>query len=185
METYISILRGINVSGQKLIKMSALKALYEELGLEMVQTYVQSGNVVFRSGKKDKTALQQRLSGQILSQFGFEVPVIVLQTEDLESVIKDNPYIGDQSRDSAYLHVTFLSSEPEQVDLDAINAKRSNGEEFALTSKAVYLYCPNGYGRTKLTNTFLENKLKVSATTRNWKTCQALLTMAEGAKNKP
>ena len=178
MITYISILRGINVSGQKLIKMDALRKSYVNLGFDHVTTYLQSGNVIFTGKKADSGQLAQMISGQIEKDFGFQVPVIVLSIDKLQQIIDDNPFAGDVNKDKAFLHVTFLSSIPDKQDLNTIEEKKQNGEEVSFSDHAVYLYCPNGYGTSKLNNNFLEAKLKVTATTRNWKTTNELLSIA-------
>lgn len=178
MTTYISILRGINVSGQKLIKMDALRKTYENLGFLNIKTYVQSGNVIFDGEDMEINKLEKIISQQIEKDFGFEVPIIALTVNTLKQVIDHNPFSKDQNKDQTFLHVTFLSSEPDQYDLKVIEDKKQNGEDLFFTDNVVYLYCPNGYGRTKLTNNFLETKLKVRATTRNWKTTNELLKIA-------
>ena len=179
MTTYISMLRGINVSGHNLIKMDALRKLYENLGFKNVTTYVQSGNVVFTGNDIDVYELGQRISQQIEKDFRYEVPVIVLTLSKLKQIIDNNPFLKDLSKDIAYLHVTFLSSQPDHYDHKIIESKKQNEEEISFSDNAVYLYCPNGYGRTKLDNNFLEAKLKVGATTRNWKTTTELLRIAQ------
>jgi uncharacterized protein (DUF1697 family) len=179
MTTYISIIRGINVSGQKKIKMDALKKMYEDLHFSNIQTYIQSGNVVFQYSKSGQKALENKISGQIEKCFGFFAPVIVMNTDELKDIVEKNPYIADKTKDIACLHVTFLSSKPEQIDFEKIDKNRLPGEECSLMGNAVYLYCPNGYGKTKLSNIFFENKLKVRTTTRNWKTTTELLNIAE------
>ncbi len=179
MTKYISILRGINVSGQNKIKMDALKELYEDLHFTNVQTYIQSGNVVFQCDKSEQKDLALRISQLLQKKFGFDIPVIVLEISELKNIIGRNPYINDQSRDISHLHVTFLASRPDPIDIKIIQQYKSPNEELTLTENAVYLYCPNGYGRTKLTNTFLEKKLKTGATTRNWRTTTELLHIAE------
>jgi uncharacterized protein (DUF1697 family) len=178
MITYISILRGINVSGQKMIKMTALKELYEAMKFSNVRTYIQSGNVIFQFAETQNTGLEKKISDQIAAHFGFEVPATVLRTEELKGIIERNPFAGDKTKETSFLHVTFLSSKPEFFDSDAINKVKATGEELALIERAVYLYCPFGYGKTKLSNTFLENKFKVKATTRNWNTTLELLNIA-------
>lgn len=178
MNIYISILRGINVSGQKLIKMDALRRTYEELGFNNVTTYVQSGNVIFSGEEFNDKDLELKLSLQIEKDFGFVVPVIVFGIEKLKKVIEENPFSKDPDKDPSYLHVTFLSSRPDTFDKNIIDEKKQNGEEVATSNDAVYLYCPNGYGNTKLNNNFLERKLRVSATTRNWKTTNELYKIA-------
>lgn len=178
MITYISIIRGINVSGQKLIKMAALKKMFESLNLENIQTYVQSGNVVFSSKKEDPKELEKIISSGIEAEFGFDVSVIVLNSKSLETIIEGNPFAKDPLKDNAFLHVTFLADTPLSIDEESIIVKRHVDEEIEFTSNAVYLYCPNGYGKTKLNNNFLESRLKVKATTRNWKTTNELLKLA-------
>jgi uncharacterized protein (DUF1697 family) len=179
MTTYISILRGINVSGQKLIKMDALRKSYENMGFCNVTTYVQSGNVIFTGNDSEISELEQKISQQIEKDFGFEVPVIVLTIDKLKQVIDNNPFLKDLNKDQSSLHVTFLSSKPNRYDHSTIDDKKQNGEEIIFSDKAVYLYCPNGYGKTKLSNNFLETKIKVGATTRNWKTTNELLKIAQ------
>ena len=179
MTTYISILRGINVSGQKLIKMDTLRKLYENFGFHNVTTYVQSGNVEFTAKEVKLNKLEQKISQQIEKDFGFEVPVIVLTIDELKQVIDNNPFLTDLNKDQTFLHVTFLSSKPDQYDRKTIEDKKQNGEEINFADNAVYLYCPNGYGKSKLSNTFLEAKLKVGATTRNWKTTNEILRIAQ------
>jgi len=178
MITYISILRGINVSGQKLIKMKALQEMYENLGLRRVRTYIQSGNVVFESEHPGTGQLQDLISAGILKSFGFEVPVIVMDREYLEHVSENNLFISDRKEDISRLHVTFLSGEPEKGLSDAIKREDFLPDEFVIAGKAVYLFCPGGYGNTKLSNTFFEKRLKVRATTRNWKTVLELVSMS-------
>lgn len=178
MTTYISLLRGINVSGQKLIKMGDLKSMCESLGFEQVITYIQSGNVIFTGKPLLTEQVADLMSGQISKQFGFDVPVISLTIEALQAVLRNNPFVCDSAKQSAFMHVTFLKSAPADFDLSEIQGKRLPEEEIVISEKAVYLYCPGGYGKTKLTNTFLEAKLKVAATTRSWKTVQELEQLA-------
>lgn len=178
MKTYISILRGINVSGKKLIKMDVLKNLYQSLGFYEVKTYVQSGNVVFAAEELESKTLATKISQQIALAFGFDVPVIVIGIDELNNIISNNPFLQDLQKDPAFLHVTFVSTPPEKYDTKAIEDKEQEGEKIFFTDIAIYLYCPNGYGRTKLTNNFLEDKLKVPLTTRNWKTTNELLKIA-------
>lgn len=179
MKIYISILRGINVSGQKIIKMDALRNTYERLGFNNVTSYVQSGNVIFSGEEFKHKDLEQKLSRQILKDFGFDVPVLVLDIEKLKKTIEENPFSGDPDKDPSCLHVTFLSSYPDAYDQKIIDEKKQNGEELAYSNDAIYLYCPTGYGKTKLNNNFIETKLKVSATTRNWKTTNELYKIAK------
>lgn len=177
MATYISILRGINVSGKNIIKMEALSNMYESLGFKNCVTYIQSGNVVFESKKSTPEKLADTISAQIEKDFGFQVPVLVLTADTLQEIISQNPFVKDKKKDVTFFHVTFLAEASAVKEYDTILDKGQAGEEISITPKAVYLYCPKGYGNTKWTNTFLESKLKVKATTRNWKTTLELLKM--------
>ena len=179
MTTYVSLLRGINVGGQKLIKMDALRKLYEGMGFHNVTTYLQSGNVLFKAEGCGIPMLERNISIRIEQDFGFKVPVIVLTTGKLDQVIDNNPLLKDPEKDESFFHVTFLSSSPLGYDNKAIENRKQDGEKIIFSDDVIYLYCPNGYGRTKLTNNFLETKLKVGATTRNWKTAKELLKIAE------
>jgi uncharacterized protein (DUF1697 family) len=179
METYISLLRGINVSGKNSIKMDPLKKMVEALGLKNVTTYIQSGNVIFRDAENRQKELEKIIKVQIKTDFGFDVTVIVMTRDKLRKIIEKNPFRDDFKKDAAYLHITFLASIPEKYDLESILTKKSEGEEIAILDEAVYLYCPNGYGKTRLTNTFLETKLKTVATTRKLKSSIELLRIAE------
>lgn len=176
MNTYIAILRGINVSGAKPIKMEELRLTFQKPGFENITTYIQSGNVVFSTTATSQLAA--KIAESIKTDFGFEVPVIVLSCEELKTIIGNNP-LNDGTKDTAFLHVTFLAENPAAFNLSDIEAKKQGNEEIIISGKVVYLYCPHGYGKTKLTNTFLESKLKVTATTRNWKTCGELLRISE------
>lgn len=177
MNTFIALLRGINVSGAKTIKMEELRLTFQKQGFENITTYIQSGNVVFSTTETATSQLTAKIAEAIKTDFGFEVPVIVLSCEELKTIIGNNP-LNDGTKDTAFLHVTFLAENPAAFNLSDIAAKKQGNEEIIISGKVVYLYCPHGYGKTKLTNTFLESKLKVTATTRNWKTANELFRLA-------
>lgn len=178
MKTYISVLRGINVSGQNPMKMDSLKKTFESLNLENVRTYIQSGNVIFSALETSEIDLEEKIEKQIETDFGFKVPVIVKTTAAFKQIVEQNPWIKDTQKESKFLHVTLLGSKPNQNDFKSVEEKKQDDEEIHFTGDVVYLYCPNGYGKTKLNNSFIEQKLKVKATTRNWKTATELLNMA-------
>ncbi len=178
METYIAILRGINVSGHRIIKMADLKLMFEELKFKNIHTYIQSGNVVFQAKKSPSEKLQNIIEKKIVELFSFEVPVIVLEYTKLEQIIANNPFRLDHTIDEKMLHVTFLSTIPEKKYSESLPQKSDANDQFVLDGSVIYLYCPNGYGNTKLTNNFFEKILKTSATTRNWKTTLQLLEIA-------
>lgn len=175
---FISLLRGINVSGQKKIKMADLKVLYERLGLANVLTYIQSGNVIFESDSSAGELIAQ-LEKAIQEAYGFDVPVQVIASEDLIQIAAANPFLP--ADDISKLHLTLLATEPNESLLKNIAIDPKSGDEFKASGKAIYLKCPNGYGRTKLTNTFFESKLKTKATTRNWKTVLKVIELTQTA----
>ena len=177
METYIAILRGVNVGG-KTLKMADLRKKLEKSQFKNVSTYIQSGNVFFQYKKENTEILAQKIKTLIKSDFDLDVSVIVLTSEKLERIINANPYVKDSGKETKYMHVTFLQTTPENYDEEPIRDKISGKEEIVFTSEAIYLYCPNGYGNSKLSNNLFENKLKVKATTRNWKTTNKLLELA-------
>ena len=177
IKTYISILRGINVSGQKPLKMDALKAMYEGLGFINIRTYIQSGNVVFDTSETDRNVLAAKIEEHINRSFGFNVPVIVLDPDLLRSIIEKNPLTKADEKEEKFIYVTFLADRPADIDREGIETSKLDSEEIHITNHAVYVYCPAGYGKSKLSNNFLERKLKTKATTRNWKTTLELLKM--------
>ena len=177
--TYISILRGINVSGQKKIKMADLKLLYESLGFENVVTYIQSGNVLFDTKSKSKTDLKSTIEAAIEKQFKFHVPVTLRTKTDFEKIIKNLPFKSiDVEKDGTIVLVTFLSEKPSKIKLSDIQQYVKPPEKLVVNDKEVYLYCPNGYGKSKLSNNFIENKLSVEATTRNWKSIHKIAELS-------
>ena len=177
MNTYIAILRGINVSSKNMIKMPALTKTFESLGFKDVKTYVQSGNVIFRSEFTNMKDLEKQICEQIDKDFGSKIPVIILEQDYITGIQKNNPFLNRQNIDLTKLHVTFLSEEPKEENISKIDASKYMPDEFLFGSKAIYLYCPEGYGKTKLNNNFFENKLKVTATTRNWNTVNKLVEL--------
>jgi uncharacterized protein (DUF1697 family) len=184
MVTYLAFLRGINVSGQKQIKMNDLAALFIGLGAEDVRTYIQSGNVVFRYPDSDLPALIRLISGKIFEKYGFEVPVLIRTASELREMLARNSFTDEIITDANQPYVTFLSEEPAIENLEKLNSEHYEPDRFRVLGRAIYLYCPGGYGQTKLSNAFLEKKLKVTATTRNWKTIQALVNLADQAAGR-
>jgi uncharacterized protein (DUF1697 family) len=178
MNIFISMLRGINVGQNKQIRMTELKALYEALGLANVRTYVQSGNVVFESTQRDASRLSSAIEAQIAQAFGYTVAVLIRSPKDFQQLIDTNPFLHGRQEDPTKLHVTFLQQMPSKLQVDTLEIFTSEADEFCVQGQEVFLFCPNGYGRTKLSNSFFERKLNTSATTRNWKTVNALHQMA-------
>ena len=181
METYISILRGINVGGKNKIKMNDLKELYEELKFKNIITYIQSGNIIFNSNQKaaDQNIAKQIEKG-ISKKFNLDVAAVIRTINELKNIIKINPFLTMPGIDIEKLHVTFLEKVPGQIELDNTKKHDYTPDKFIIAGREVFLYCPGGYGKSKLSNNFFENKLKVKATTRNWKTVKKLVELAEG-----
>ena len=178
MKKFIALLRGINVSGQKQIKMSDLKSLFEKTGFQNVETYIQSGNVIFSSNEKSSEKLEQKISSAIKKTFGFDVKVIVVTPEVINQVLKINPFIK-KKKDTDKLYVIFLSERPSKASIEKLAETDFSPEEFIIKRKLVYLFVPNGYGKAKLNNNYFENKLKLFGTTRNLKTLKALAELTE------
>ena len=177
MKRYVAILRGINVSGQKLIKMDALKQHMQDLGFTNVSTYIQSGNIMFESEDGSAPNLADQISHKIYKEFGFQVPVIVKSAGELTAILRNNPFVNSRHEDIDILHVIFLLEQPKQDLLSKIEPLAYKPDEYEVVGDTVYLCCPNGYGRTKLNNNFFENRLKLEATARNWKTVVKLAEM--------
>jgi uncharacterized protein (DUF1697 family) len=175
METYIALLRGINVSGKNIIKMEALRLILETSNFKNIKTYIQSGNIIFETKRTSLNKLEEVITSLIKINFDFEVPVFVIKVADLQDVINKSPF---QDSFTEKLHITFLHGVPNKNNIQKISGDFGD-DLFKIIDNVVYIYCPNGYGNTKLHNTYLEKKLALKATTRNWKTCNTLLNMAD------
>jgi uncharacterized protein (DUF1697 family) len=159
--------------------MEALKELYLEAGYSNVQTYIQSGNVIFQHSGADAKDLERNISAAIRQKFGFDVPVIILNIEEQRQIVAANPFLHDELKDESKIYVTYLSGFPDKEKFDKIGVSGDFAEEYHLVGKAIFIFCPGGYGNTKLSTNFLESKLKLAATSRNWNTTLKLLRMAE------
>jgi uncharacterized protein (DUF1697 family) len=176
--THIALLRGINVGGHKIIKMEQLRKSCSALGWESVQTYVQSGNVVFQAPRQSANALSEKLQERILRDFGFSVAVIVRTADEISKAIRANPFLKKKGIDAARLYVTFLSRAPEKAALAALEKFSAPPDEFCCLGQEIFLYLPNGSAKTKLSINTFEKLLAVSATTRNWNTVNKLHAMS-------
>lgn len=176
--TSIALLRGINVSGQKKIKMADLKNRFEELDFHNVRTYIQSGNVLFDHPSLGARELEKRIEEKIARDYGFEVPAMVLVPSDLEYVLHNNPFLNGRKEDPKRLYVTFLAEVPPSENVKGLEGLDYHPEEYVLDGRFIFFFSPLGYGRARMNNNFFEQKLKVKATTRNWKTINVLWEMA-------
>lgn len=173
MNTYTALLRWINVSGQKIINMKDFKALLLKNGFENAMTYIQSWNIVFQSSETDKEILSKKINKLIEDHYNFQVPILILKASEVHDIIAQNPFITG-NKDISKLHITLLSGLPSDMLLSQIRDEKYQSDECVIQWKTIYLYCPDGYGMTKFSTIFFEKKLGVTATTRNWKTIQAL-----------
>jgi uncharacterized protein (DUF1697 family) len=171
MYRFVSLLRGINVGGQKRIGMAALITLYRSLGFENVRTYLQSGNVVFDAVDNDTVGLTNMVEGRIRQVFNLSAAVFLRTPDELHRIIQTNPFLKENAIDRDKLHVTFLSEVPMKKDLGVVF---EGMDRFYLNGSEIYLYCPAGYGKTRFSNDYFERNLNLKATTRNWKTVNAL-----------
>lgn len=174
MKRYVAFLRGINVSGQKLIKMEELKKHFEMPGFRNIVTYIQSGNVLFDSKETDTSKLRLKIERQLTKQLGYEVPTIVRSLDEIASVIKKSPFTDGVGDGKLYVH--FLSNEPRKGQQSALDPYKAENEELKIIGREVYLLT-DGYGSSKLTNILIEKKLSVTATTRNWATINKVLEL--------
>jgi uncharacterized protein (DUF1697 family) len=165
------------VGGSNLLPMKELVALLERLGLENVKTYIQSGNVVFRSAETDAARLAGRISAAIQEGHGFEPHVLVLELQELERVAASNPF-PEAEAEPKTLHVNFLAAAPADPDLKALEGLKSESERFSLQGNVFYLHAPDGIGRSKLAAN-VERLLGVPATARNWRTVSKILELAK------
>jgi uncharacterized protein (DUF1697 family) len=186
MTVYVSMLRAVNVGGSGLIKMDALRELYESLGLADVRTLLQSGNVVFRSGLKDRQGLVKRIMQEIERQFDLHVEVILRTLAEIASIVERGPVLSLRA-DKSKLLVMFLSDVPGAAGQDALkkwHKSKELKELLEIRGPEIYLYYPDGVGRSKLTNAFIERKLDVSGTARNWNTLTKLVEVGRELEAK-
>ena len=179
MPAVISFLRGVNVGGHRLIKMDDLRKLCESCGLSQVQTYVQSGNVVFHAPAKDVARVSARMEKAIEQACGFHADVFVRTAEEMRDVIRRNPFAAQAETDPNRVLVTFLAAVPGAAARARALAVPCVPEELRIDGREVYIYYPNGVGRAKLSLTVLERALGIPGTGRNWNSIKRLSAMAE------
>ena len=179
MAVLISMLRGVNVGGHHNVKMDALRALYESLKLRDPHTYVQSGNVIFRTKERDLLVLTKRVQDAIQRRFGFRPDVIVRTSSELRDVIARNPFAKRRDIHPSRLLVTFLASNPGPEAREKVLKIKTDPEELRIDGRELYTYYPNGMARPKLSWAVIEKMLKTSGTGRNWNTVTKLLEIAE------
>jgi uncharacterized protein (DUF1697 family) len=175
MDTYIALFRGINVGGNNILPMPALVTVLESLGLSSIRTYIQTGNVVFQGKNINSAELSQAISTAIEKRHGFVVQVFILDIHELKNAIALNPF---QEAEPNTLHFFFLSSAPENPNLQPLENVKKDSEQFRLLDRVFYLYAPEGIGRSKLAMK-AEKTLGVSMTARNWRTVNKIMEMVK------
>jgi len=176
------MLRGVNVGGNAPVKMDALRSLVSGLGHREVTTYIQSGNVVFKSRTDAAARLEHGIEARLKSELGVDVTVIIRSAAELATVTRKNPFLPGAN--PATLYVIFLKDTAERKSVAAIDNRRFAPDEFRVVGGEIFARYPNGYGRSKMTNAYFEKALAVRGTARNWNTVTKLLDLAEGAKAK-
>lgn len=176
MNTYIALFRGINVGGNNILPMKELVTLLENIGLQNIKTYIQSGNVLFQSEEEDASLLTSNIRAAIKKSHGFEPEVLLLELEEMEKAIVSNPF-PEAETEPKTLHLHFLSSVPKNPDFEALERIKTERERFALKDDVFYLHAPEGIGRSRLAAK-VEKALGVSMTARNWRTVCKLVDLA-------
>ena len=174
----ISFLRGINVGGRHPVRMDELRALYSSLGLEDAQTYLQSGNVLFRAGQRDLQRLGTRIESQFERRFGFRVAVILRTLSELRDAAARNPFAQRPQIEPGKLICVFLAGEPDRAARERIGVMNLGEDELAFHQHELYMYCPGGLGRSKLWPA-IDRALNHSSTARNWNTVTQLVAAGE------
>ena len=173
MKTYIALLRGINVGGHKKILMADLRALLESLNFQNVQTYIQSGNVVFTSDEKQD--FEGIIAKVIETNYGWNVPILVKKASEMVKIIENCPF-SEEKMEKSYF--TLLQKKPSESQIEELETYSFPNEEFHVTQDCVYYFCSTGYARTKMNGNLIQKKLQVNITTRNYRTMMKLIEMA-------
>jgi uncharacterized protein (DUF1697 family) len=179
MAATIALLRGVNVGGNRRIRMEPLKTLCRSLGLANPQTLLQSGNVVFDAGNRSAGAVRKSLEAAIEAEYGFRTAVLIRDATEMAETIRLNPFEREAIDDPSHLLVMFLEAPPESAAVERLRAGQVGPEKIAVRGRDAFLYYPDGIGRSKLTNAVLEKGMGVAGTARNWNTATRLLAMAE------
>jgi uncharacterized protein (DUF1697 family) len=179
MTACVSLFRGINVGGNRIVPMSELKSLHEALGLQDVVNYIQSGNVVFTSDDTDPAQLARQIEESFAQKFGFHTQVMVRTSAELEEIITNNPFQNQPEKEPKRIAVLFLTTRPESTALEDLKKTYTGPEELYLIGQELFVYYPDGVGRSKLSLTLIEKKLKTVGTGRNWNTILQLQKMMQ------
>ena len=182
MTVLISMLRGVNLGPHNRIKMDALRALYESLKFEDPRSYVQSGNVIFRTREKNGPQLAKKIQSAIAKKFGCEPEVILRTAGEVRKVVAANPFPEHTNAEPGKVLVTFLAEAPSRDAEANLEKFKDYPEKLHLSGRELYIYFPNGAGKSKVPWSAVEKFLKVAGTARNWNSVQAMLAIAEEMK---
>jgi len=177
MSRYISLLRGINVGGQKIVGMQTLREIFTGLGFAGVRTYLQSGNVVFESPDVNQSGLARRIEAGLEQALGYQVRIFLRREEQLKDILTNNPFLTEGIEDKRILHVSFLYQEPGESTWDRLVVPVGIPDKYNRGNTVIYLYYPNGFAKSRLPTSFFEKALGVPITDRNWNTVEALYKM--------
>lgn len=176
MNTYIALLRGINVGGNNKLPMKGLVTLLEALGLQNVRIYIQSGNVVFQSERTDTTELAREITAAIGKNYGFSPYIFILSMQELQTAMTVNPFPEGEAEPKS-LHLFFLDAPPQQPKLETLEPLRAHNERFQLIDRVFYLHALDGIGRSKLAES-VGKGWGVNITARNWRTVREVMAIA-------
>jgi uncharacterized protein (DUF1697 family) len=179
MTIHLALLRGINVSGHNMIKMDLLKKALESIGFENVETYVQSGNVFVSTVEESAAKVGFLIKQEIFKTFGHDVPVIVLAAADLEACFANNPFLKEKELDTKKLYVAFVSKELRSDSINDLKISQFKPDEAIIDGSRIFIKYAVGAGKTRLDQKYIEKKLNLTATIRNWNTVTQLLKMFE------
>jgi uncharacterized protein (DUF1697 family) len=178
MSIYISLLRGINVGGQKKLSMDVLRGIYQDLGFARSKTYLQSGTVVFESPATNPVALTGQVEAAIARASGYTVQVFIRRLQEYQRIVEKNPFLKDSSIDLSKLHVSFLYHLPSENAWSKVVTPANITDQFSRGETVIYLYYPNGYAKARIPASFFEKSLGVPLTDRNWNTVTAIYNIA-------
>jgi len=180
MDKVVVFLRGVNMAGHNKIKMADLQRLFVKLGYKDATTYIQSGNVVFTAGTGESPeALEDKISNAIKMEFSLDIVSMVRTASEMEAIIKSNPYIPGQNADPSKVATLILKHRPGNEQVARMDDVNYPPDKFFISGKEIFIYCPDGFGKTKLYTNFFENRMKVSGTARNWNSITILAQMAK------
>jgi uncharacterized protein (DUF1697 family) len=180
MQTYISFLRGVNMTGHNSIKMADLSVLFKDMGFQDAETYIQSGNVIFSNAADLSVSdISLKIEKAILERFNFNVPVLIRTVEEMRKIISVNPFLLQQSFDPSKMAVMFLYEKSSEAQIQKVINFDYPPDKFEIIGSEIFIYCPNGFGKTKFYTNFFEKKMGVTGTARNWKTITTVLNIAE------